>query len=259
MSENTIQMSVSLLKTERKSLILKQVNIHTRVTFSDLSNLMNVSEDTIRRDLHELAQEGKIIKVRGGAMISSYHPTALNGTIYAYAEKMDIAKKALSLIHNGMMVVIGGGTTVRELIKMIPDTLKATFITVNPFTAMELLEKPNIETILIGGKLSTYSQMAVGGEVIRQLSDIKADLCIFGTNAIDTNMGLSDSDWDTVQVKKAMIQAAKKTAILTISEKLNSAMRMKIAGLNDFHYLITELNPTSDILQVYREGGVQLL
>jgi DeoR family transcriptional regulator, fructose operon transcriptional repressor len=259
MPDSNNAINISFLKNERKSLILKQVNIHTRVTFSDLSTLMNVSEDTVRRDLNELATEGKIIKVRGGAMISSYHPTALNGTVYAYTEKREIAKKALSLIHNGMMVLIGGGTTVRELIEMIPDTLKATFITVNPFTAMELLEKPNIETILIGGKLSTYSRMAIGGEAIQQLSEIRADLCIFGTNAIDINMGLSDSDWDTVQIKKAMVKAAKKTAILTISEKLNSSMRLKIASLNDIHYLITELSPKSQNLQIYTEGGLQLL
>jgi DeoR family transcriptional regulator, fructose operon transcriptional repressor len=252
-------MSVSLLKTERKAIILKQINIHTRVTFNDLSSITHVSEDTIRRDLNEMAQEGTVIKVRGGAMISSYHPSAQRSEVYAQNDKQKIAQKALKLIADGMFVLIGGGTTVRELIKMIPDTLKATFITVNPFMAMELLEKPNLETIMIGGKMSKYSQMAIGGEVMQQLSGIKADLCIFGTNAIDAKYGLSDSDWDTVQIKKAMIQASEKTAILTISEKLNSTMRLKIAELKDFHYLITELNPQSLLLSAYTEGGVVLL
>jgi DeoR/GlpR family transcriptional regulator of sugar metabolism len=148
---------------------------------------------------------------------------------------------------------------VRELIKIIPDTLKATFITVNPFTAMELLEKPNLETIMVGGKMSKYSQMAVGGEVIQQLSEIKADLCIFGTSAIDAKNGLSDSDWDTVQIKKAMIKASEKTAILTISEKLNLTMRLKIADIQDITYLITELLPDSPLLADYTEGGSQAL
>jgi DeoR family transcriptional regulator, fructose operon transcriptional repressor len=256
---NLTIMSISLLKAERKALILKQINIHTRVTFNDLTTITHVSEDTIRRDLNEMAQEGSVIKVRGGAMISSYHPSAQRSEVYAQNDKQKIAHKALSLLKDGMFILIGGGTTVRELIKMIPDSLKATFITVNPFTAMELLEKPNLETIMIGGKMSKYSQMAIGGEVMQQLAGIKADLSIFGTNAIDAKYGLSDSDWDTVQIKKAMIQAAEKTAILTISEKLDSTMRLKISDLSDIQYLITELAPQSPILQAYTEGGVVLL
>ena len=247
-------MSVALLKNERKDLIMRQVNIHTRVTFSDLSQLTNVSEDTIRRDLNELASEGCIIKVRGGAKVSAYHPDTLHENVYEVDSKKIIAQKALKLIENGMFVLIGGGTTVRELIRMIPDSLNATFITVNPFTVMDLVSKPNIETIMIGGKMSSYSQMAVGGDVILKLSEIKADLCIMGTNAIDARNGITDSDWESVQVKKAMIKSAGKTAIVAISEKLNSTMRLKIAHLSDIKYLVTELDPKDAILTNYTEG-----
>lgn len=252
-------MSVSLLKNERKALILKQINIHTRVTFSDLSNLTHVSEDTIRRDLNELAIEGKVMKVRGGAMISTYHPTASRHEVYALSDKQIIAKKTINLIQDGMLVIIGGGTTVREVIKLIPDNLRATFITPNPFTAMELIEKPNIETIMLGGKMSQYSQMAVGGEVIQKLSEVKADICIMGTNAIDTKEGLTDSDWDTVQVKKAMVKSSEKTAIIAISEKLHSSMRLKVADLKDIHYIVTELPPQSEPLLPFGENGLTLI
>jgi DeoR family transcriptional regulator, fructose operon transcriptional repressor len=259
-------MSVALLKNERKGLIMRQVNIHTRVTFSDLSTLTNVSEDTIRRDLNELAAEGHIIKVRGGAKVSTYHPDVVQNAVYAVDSKKIIAQKALNLIENGMFVLIGGGTTVRELIRMIPDTLNATFITVNPFTVMDLIGKPNIETIMIGGKISSYSQISVGGNVIQTLSEINADLCLMGTNAIDPIGGVTDSDWDSVQVKKAMIKSAKKTAILAISEKLNATMRLKIADLKDIAYLVTELEPNDAFLRNYADGttrnnrdGVQLL
>jgi DeoR family transcriptional regulator, fructose operon transcriptional repressor len=252
-------MSVSLLKNERKAIILKQVNIHTRVTFSDLSNITNVSEDTIRRDLNELATEGKIIKVRGGAMISTYHPTAHRDDVYALPDKQIIAQKTIDLIHDGMLIIIGGGTTIREVIKLIPDSLRATFLTPNPFTAMELIEKPNIETIMMGGKMSQYSQMTIGSEVNQKLSEVKADLCIMGTNAIDTIDGLTDSDWETVQVKKAMVKSSKKTAIITISEKLNSSMRLKVANLNEISYLITELPKESEVLIPYSENGLMLI
>ena len=247
-------MSVALLKNERKDLILKQINIHTRVTFADLSRLTNVSEDTIRRDLNELAAEARIIKVRGGAMVSTYHPSARLNDVYAHDSKQSIAEKALRLLRDDMLILIGGGTTVREFIKLIPDSLRATFFTVNPFTAMELAEKANLETILIGGKISPFSQMTVGGEVIQKLADIKADLCILGTNALDPKEGLTDSDWETVQVKKAMFKSAQRTAILAISEKLNSSMRLKIVDLREISCLITELEPNDPFLTPYTEG-----
>lgn len=77
-----------------------------------------------------------------------------------------------------------------------------------------------------------------------------------GTNAINATDGLMDSDWESVQVKKAMIKSAQKTAILTISEKLNSSMRLKIADWTEMDYLITELNPKDNLLKLYTEGVV---
>jgi DeoR/GlpR family transcriptional regulator of sugar metabolism len=77
-----------------------------------------------------------------------------------------------------------------------------------------------------------------------------------GTNAVDAVDGLTDSDWDSVQVKKAMIKSAEKTAIVAISEKLNSTMRLKIANLSNIGYLVTELEPNDALLQKYTEGVV---
>lgn len=252
-------MDVILLKNERKELIIKQINIHTRVTFAELSTLTNVSEDTIRRDLNELAAEGKVVKVRGGAAVSALRASALPDEVYAKEAKQTIAKKALKLITPHSFNLIGGGTTVRELIKILPDSLHATFITVNPLTALDLMEKPNIETILIGGKISKYSQMVIGGNVINELSSIKADLCILGTNAIHAAEGIADSDWETVQVKKAMINAAQKTTILAISEKLNTTARFNVGKIADVHHLITELEPQNLLLRLYTEGGCCVL
>lgn len=112
---------------------------------------------------------------------------------------------------------------------------------------------------MIGGQVSTYSQMTVSGEVFEYLANIKADLCILGTNAIDYSSGLTDSDWETIQVKKAMIKAAGKVAILAISEKLNSVMQMKIADINEIDFLITELSPESAELQPYKTKDLTIL
>ena len=247
---------VNLLKKERKQLILKHINIHSRVTFNELAELMNVSEDTIRRDLGELANENLINKIRGGAMaIGNQHV----GTAYALESKQIIAKKAVSLLKEGMLVLIGGGTTVYEFIKLLPDNLRATFVTVNPFTSIKLLEKPNIETIILGGRISNYSQTVVGGDAFLKLAEIKADLCIMGTNAIDINDGITDLEWESVEIKKAIFKASKKIAILAISEKLNTSTKLQICPISNINYLITELDKNHESLTKYREMGLKIL
>jgi DeoR family fructose operon transcriptional repressor len=251
-------MPVALQKKERKTLILKQVNIHTRLMYNDLVTLIDVSEDTIRRDVNELAEEGQLIRIKGGAMSAAYH-YGHEAKTYAQSNKGVIAEKTLSLLQDDMVVLLGGGTTVREFIKKIPATLRATFLTVNVLTAVELLDKSMIRTIMIGGQVSTYSQMTVSGEVFEYLAGIRPDLCIMGTNAIDSNSGLTDSDWETIQVKKAMIKAADKIAIIAISEKLNSSMQMKIADISEIDVLITELPPDSPELQPYRGKNLTIL
>lgn len=257
-TEALVQGPVAFQKKERKDEILKQVNIHTRLQFADLCKLIDVSQDTIRRDINELAESGQLIKIKGGAMSIANHYGQESKT-YSRSSKMVIAEKALQLLKDDMLVLIGGGTTIREFIKQIPDSLRATFITVNVLSAVELLDKPNIKTIMIGGQVSASSQMTISGEVFDYLSNIKPDLCIIGINAIDPNTGLTDSDWEIVQVKKAMIKAPGKTAVLTISEKLNSSMQMKIAGISEVDYLVTELSPDTAALQAYKMKNLTIL
>src|SRR5689334_10103646 len=125
---------VALQKKERKKLITRQVNIHTRLMFNDLVNLIDVSEDTIRRDVNELAEEGQVIRIKGGVMSAAYH-IGHDSETYAQSNKLIIAEKAVELLRDDMIVLIGGGTTIREFIKRIPGKLRATFITVNVLTA----------------------------------------------------------------------------------------------------------------------------
>ncbi|MDO9155975.1 MAG: DeoR family transcriptional regulator, partial [Sediminibacterium sp.] len=100
-----------MLKKERQAYIIQQINIHNKVLSSDLCVQLDVSEDTVRRDLQELAEEGKLIKVHGGALAKSFHFTIESKQVYSLPEKKIIAHKAIDLIKDGMLVVISGGTT----------------------------------------------------------------------------------------------------------------------------------------------------
>lgn len=248
-----------MLKGERQAYILHQLNLHNKVLSADLSIQMKVSEDTIRRDLNELHDNNKIIKVHGGALSKSFHKTFSNGFVYGLDSKKTIVQKVLPFIKDGMFVLTSGGTTVTELAHILPEDLKATFFTVSLTAALEYSNHPNIEVIFVGDKIAKESQIAIGGEAISKINSIKADLCIMGVNAFDAEAGLTENDWEVVQVKKAMMQASQKTMLLTISEKLNSVQRIRVADAGQIDYLITELEPTNPSLMSYVSKGINVL
>jgi len=248
-----------MLKKERHDFVMKQINLHNRVLTSDLVQLLNVSEDTIRRDLQEMSDDNLLYKVHGGALSKSYHSTFDDSSVYAKEAKISIAKKTLPLIKDGMVILTGGGTTILELVKQLPDNLNATFFTVSPLVAVELAKFRKIEVILIGGLFSKNSQITYGGHVISQLSEINADLCLLGTSAIHPKDGLTDTDWEINQLKKTMLNSSRKSAILCISEKLDISLRIKVAPLENISYLITELNPLDSKLQDYQIKNLKLL
>jgi DeoR/GlpR family transcriptional regulator of sugar metabolism len=248
-----------MLKKVRQGYIIQQINIHNKVLSSDLCVQLNVSEDTVRRDLQELADEGKLIKVHGGALSPSFHFTLESNATYSLPGKKCIVDKAIKLIQDGMLVLLLGGTTVRQMVKSLPNGLTATFITVSIPIALELLEHPNCEVIFIGNKLSKNAQMSVGAEVIDRLDQIKADICFLGANSIDANFGITDIEWEIIEVKKAMMKCAHKTVALTIAEKLNTVQRLQVCKPEDIDILITELEPDDPALAAYREKGITIL
>ena len=248
-----------MLKKERQAFIIHQVNLHNKILCSDLSQEINVSEDTIRRDLNELADMKKIIKVHGGALSKSFYNSFQHKDIYLLEHKKIIAQKAVSIIKDGMFVLTTGGTTIIELARALPEGLHATFFTGSLPAAFEYMHHPNIEVIIIGDRLSKSSQITVGGGAISKIREIKADVSFLGVNAIDIEYGITDSEWDIVQLKQAMIESSAKVVVLTISEKVNTARRLKVCNIKDIDVLITELRPDDPMLRPYAGAGIEIM
>jgi DeoR/GlpR family transcriptional regulator of sugar metabolism len=249
-----------MLKQERQAYILHQVNLHNQVLSAGLSLDLNVSEDTVRRDLQELADNGKIIKVHGGALSLSFNDFHYPAThVYAHPQKKLIARKAAALIKNDMFILTTGGTTNIELARNLPQNLKATFISGSLPVALEYTHHPNIEVIMIGDKVSKNSKITVGGEAILKIRQIKTDICFLGVNAIDAEHGITDNDWEVVQVKKAMIESAQRVICLTISEKINSCQPFQVCSVQEIDTLITELHPDDPLLEPYRKKGIEII
>ena len=245
---------------ERHSYILHQVNLHNKVLSTDLAAQISVSDDTIRRDLQQLADEGKIIKTHGGALsLSFHHGHNTSKEVYGYTQKRIIAQKAVSLIEDGMFVLTGGGTTILELAKALPPNLHATFISGSIPALFEYSNHPNIEVIVIGDKIAKNSKITIGLEAISKIKELKADLCFLGINAVSLENGVSDNDWDVVQIKKAMIESSKKTICLTISEKINSQQPLQICDCEEIDILITELPPNDPVMRPYVEAGITVM
>jgi DeoR/GlpR family transcriptional regulator of sugar metabolism len=249
-----------MLKMERHAYIVHQVNLHNKVLSADLSQQISVSDDTIRRDLQQLADEGKIIKTHGGALsLSFHHGHNTSKEVYGYTQKRIIAQKAASIIQDGMFVLTGGGTTIIELAKALPVSLHATFISGSIPALFEYSNHPNIEVIAIGDKISKNSKITVGSEAISKIKALKADLCFLGVNAISLDNGVSDNDWDVVQIKKAMIESTRRLICLTISEKVNSLQPIQVCDIGKIDTVITELSPNDLILKPYAEAGIKVM
>jgi DeoR/GlpR family transcriptional regulator of sugar metabolism len=247
-----------MLKKERQEFILHQLNLHNKILCADLSNKMGVSDDTIRRDLQELAQGDKLIKVHGGALSKSFHTAFDRKMVYNLEDKHIIAQKTAALVQSGMYILTSGGTSILEFAQSLDTNLNATFFTCSLNAAIEFAHHPSIEVVMIGDKVAKDSMLTTGASAVQTIESIQADLCILGINSLDTQFGLSENDWEVVQIKKAMIKASKKTICIGISEKLNSQQKIKVANLDEIDILITELDPNHPTLLPFKHKGLTI-
>ncbi len=249
-----------MLKEERQQLILNEVELHNKVLLTDLAEHLEVSVDTVRRDVKELDAENKLRKVHGGAISLGYtHTAARSANIYAIHEKMAIAAKAVSLLKEGAVIFIDGGTTCLELARILPPKVKLTCFTFSLPVALQLAVMQNVDLIFIGGRISKDAMISNGAYTIQRLSEVKFDYGFIGTGYVDSLHGLTEFDWDVVQLKKAVIQASKKTILLCISEKLNSQHRFKTCDINAINTMITELDPENTLLNLFRNQDIRLM
>lgn len=249
-----------MLKEERHQTILNEVDLHNRILLTDIAEALDVSIDTVRRDVKELDADNKLRKVHGGAISMGFMTNSARNThIYKLEHKVAIATKAVGMLKDGAVIFLDGGTTCLELARIIPENLNLTCFTISLPVAMELSNKANITVISIGGQISKEAQISIGANAIHNLSEIRVDYSFIGTGYVDAVYGLTEFDWDIVQIKKAVIKASKKTVLLSISEKLNSQHRYKTCDINTINTMITELDPNDRLLDPFKNHDIKLL
>jgi DeoR/GlpR family transcriptional regulator of sugar metabolism len=249
-----------MLTSQRKQLILEKLGAEGQVQSKALSIFFDVSEDTIRRDLRELAAEGRLQRVHGGALPSS---SAVAPFAERQSVKMDakrrVARKGAQLISSGQVVIVDGGTTTSELITFFPPDLRITVVTHSPSIALGLVDHPSIEVILIGGRLYKHSIVAVGAAAIEGIENIHADLFFMGVTGIHPEAGLTTGDFEEACIKRAFSGRAAETVVLASPEKINTASSFVIGEVSSVNTIIVEDNTDNEWIRAVSEKGVSVV
>ena len=246
-----------MLTTHRKQQILSLLKRNGQVIAKEVSQSMGVSEDTIRRDLRELAQEGLLQRVHGGALPASSAIADFAGReLLAPEGKIAIGRAAAHMIQPGQVVILDGGTTARQIARHVPLELKATIVTHSPTIALELVNHPTIEVILIGGRLFKHSIVAVGAAAIEAIAQVHADTYFMGVTGVHPKAGLTTGDFEEAAVKRALSLAAAETIVLASSEKLNAASPYSIVSLDQISGIITERTADAALTRPYEKLNI---
>jgi DeoR/GlpR family transcriptional regulator of sugar metabolism len=248
-----------MLTSQRKQTILALLLQSGQVVAKDLSQQLDLSEDTIRRDLRELAAEGLLQRVHGGALPAS--PAVGNFSFrlnVATEEKKQIGQAAAAMVQPGQVVILDGGTTAVQIARHFLPQLRATVVTHSPTIAVELVEHPNIEVILIGGRLFKHSVVAVGAPAIENIARIHADIYFMGVTGIHPQTGLTTGDFEEAHVKRALSASAAETIVLASPEKLNAVSPYVIAPLSEIAGMIVAAGTKSKMLAAFARLGITI-
>lgn len=249
-----------MLTDQRKKLILDLLAAEGEVLSKSLSSRFAVSEDTIRRDLRELAAEGRLQRVHGGALpASSAVGTFVERKTLKTDAKKRLAQKGATLISNGQVVIVDGGTTTTELIACLPDDLNITVVTHSPGIALELVNHPLIEIILIGGRVYKHSIVTVGAAAVEGIRNIQADLFFMGATGIHPEVGLTTGDYEEACIKRAFSARAAETIVLASPEKINTASPFAIGDVSLINTVVVEDNTDNGWITAMRAKGVTVI
>ena len=249
-----------MLTRERKAHILEVLRRDHRIVAKLISQELGLSEDTIRRDLRELAAEGLLQRVHGGALPASPAVADLTARRQLSPEgKIAIGKAAAAMVRPGQVVFLDGGTTAIQVARHLDLALKATIVTHSPGIAVELTAHAGIDVELVGGHLFKHSMVAVGAAAAAAIAGIRADIYFMGVTGIHRELGLTTGNPEEAAIKRALSRQAGETMVLASREKLGAASPFLIGMLNDVDALVVESGLPDALTQPYQQAGVTMI
>ena len=249
-----------MLAAQRKDFLLARLDRDRRVVAKDVAAELGVSEDSVRRDLRELAAAGLCQRVYGGALPAS-PAVADYGTRRAVEvdSKQRVAAAAAALIRPGSTVILDGGTTALAVTRALPAGLEATVVTHSPTVVAALAERPSVEVYILGGRLFRHSMVACGAAAVEAAQVVHADLFLLGVTGVHPDAGLTTGDADEAAMKRALSRRAADTYVLGSAEKIGAASAFTVIGLADIAGIITDAPASDPALARIAEAGVAVL
>lgn len=249
-----------MLTSQRKALIAGRLARDGEIVAKTLAAELDLSEDTIRRDLREMAAEGLLKRVHGGALpLSPSLPDFGARQSVAAEEKALLGERAAAMIEPGQVIFLDGGTTTAALARALPRRFPFTAVTHSPTIACELERHPTADVVLVGGKLYKHSMVTTGAMALDAIRGLKADIYFMGVTAAHPTHGLTTGDMEEAATKRIISENAAATVVLLTGEKLGLASPWKIMPVCDATSLIVPRGMAPEVLAPYREQGVEMI
>jgi DeoR/GlpR family transcriptional regulator of sugar metabolism len=247
------------LPSLRKQKILLLLERDGKVTAAQLVEHFAVSQDTIRRDLGELAAAGLLQRVHGGALP---RPKDTGKDFFTRvgetnAAKRHLAQLAANRVEDGQIVLFDSGSTTLQIAQSLPHSIRLTVVTTSPMIAIALADHRDVKVILAGGQLNPATLSTGGHDAIRLIQSIKADLLFTGVCALHPQVGMSSLHFDEVAVKQALLDSASHVVAVTMADKLGAVEPFVVAPCSRIHTLITEWHVPN--VQAYEQLGLEVL
>lgn len=246
-----------MLARQRQATILEHVRTHGGVRVSDLTQLLGVSDMTVRRDLDVLARRGLVDKVHGGAtavgMPSSEEPGFETKAMREYDEKEQIAREAAALVPPGSAIALSAGTTTWALSKRLVDIPGLTIVTNSLRVASELHQAPGNRTLIVTGGAPTPSDALVGPVADMVIRSLRFDILFLGCHGMDEASGLSTPNLAEAQTNRELVRNARSVVVTADHTKWGTSGLSSFADLEQIDVLVTDAGIPDAAHQVLSE------
>lgn len=254
-----------MIAPQRRNKIKELLLAEGSVKVADLAKAFNVSEETIRRDLMQLEQEGILEKNYGGAVLAvewqqamAIVPPVQQRKFQYYEEKDAIAKAAAALVEEGTNVILDSGSTTWCVARHLKNVSNLTIVTNGIDIAEECSANEDRSIFLLGGKLNRKSMCLVGPQAENELQKYDAHYAFLGTSGISLRKGFTSSDLYESQVKRAMIKAAQRVVVVADHSKFVKHAFVSFAAFRDVDQVITSELADAAILREIEQQGVRV-
>lgn len=251
-----------MLAAERRNVILARIQSEKRVIVTELSKEFGVSEETIRRDLERLSEDGHVTKTYGGAVLNEKSSIDLPFNIRQQSNpsgKKAIASIIESQIDDGDHIFLDASTTAVFIAKSIKQKKRLTVITNSIENLLELSDVRNWDIISTGGLLKAGSMSLLGKRASDSIAYYNVDKLILSCKGFDIEKGATDGNDEITSVKTAMLAAAEKVYLAVDSTKFGKVAFSQICSITDIDCVVTDKRPPEKYLKAFRENGIECL